>query len=290
MRFTYAESLCDPAMLPPLARAAEDAGYDSFLVPDSLIYAAESDTSYPYTPGGERSFLEDKPMLEPFTLIPWLAAATERLRFTVGVLKLAVRPPVLVAKQAASVAVMSGGRLRLGVGISPWPEDFVALGQPWNQRGARMDEMIQIVRGLLAGGWFEHHGRHFDVPKLKINPVPTEPVKILVGGHSEPALRRAARYGDGWIHAGGDPAELPRLLDRLGRLRAEFGRDGEPFELHVISPDGFTRDGVARLEDAGITDAIVGFRNPYTIEPDTQTLEDKIAALRSFSDYVMAKP
>lgn len=289
MRFTYAEALCDPAFLPPLARAAEAAGYDSFLVPDSLIYPAESDTKYPYTPGGERSFLEDKPMLEPFTLIPWLAAVTERIRFTVSVLKLAVRPPVLVAKQAASVAVMSGGRLRLGVGLSPWPEDFVAMGQPWERRGERMDEMIEIVRGLTGGGWFEHHGKHIDVPRLKINPVPDRPVPILVGGHSAPALRRAARLGDGWIHAGGDPAELPSLLDRLGELRAEYGRDTDPFEVHVISLDAFTVEGIERLEAAGVTDVIVGFRIPYTTEPDTQTLGDKIAALESFAEHVISK-
>ncbi|MBX7160222.1 MAG: TIGR03619 family F420-dependent LLM class oxidoreductase [Acidimicrobiia bacterium] len=289
MRFTYAEALCDPAFLPPLARAAEEAGYDSFLVPDSLIYPAESDTLYPYTPGGDRKFLEDKPMLEPFTLIPWLSAVTERITFTVSVLKLAVRPPVLVAKQAASVAVMSNGRLRLGVGLSPWPEDFVALDQPWEKRGARMNEMIEIVRGITAGGWFEYHGEHIDVPRLKINPVPDDPIPILVGGHSAPALRRAARLGDGWIHAGGDLGELPSLLDRLHELRAECGRDGDPFEVHAISLDAYTTDGIARLEEAGVTDVIVGFRVPYTTEPDVQTLDDKIAALRGYAENVIAR-
>jgi probable F420-dependent oxidoreductase len=209
MRFTYAETLCDPTFLAPLAQAAEAAGYDSFTVPDSLIYPAESDTRYPYTADGDRRFLEDKPMLEPFALVPWLAAVTERIRFTTFVLKAPVRPAVLLAKQAASVAVLSGNRLRLGVGLSPWPEDFAALGQPWPRRGARLDETIAVVRGLTAGGWFEHHGELIHVDRMKICPVPTRPIPILVGGHAEGALRRAATLGDGWCTAAATPPTCP---------------------------------------------------------------------------------
>jgi probable F420-dependent oxidoreductase len=289
MRFTYAETFCDPTFLAPLARAAEEAGYDSFSVPDSLIFPAQSDARYPYTADGDRHFLEDKPIIEPFALIPWLAATTERIRFTTFVLKAPVRPAVLLAKQAASVAVLSGNRLRLGVGISPWPEDFVALGQPWERRGARLDETIAIVRGLTAGGWFEHHGELIDVERMKLSPVPTEPIPILVGGHADRALRRAATLGDGWVHGGGDPADLPGLLDRLAQLRREAGRADEPFELHVISMDAFSVDGVRRLEDMGVTDVVVGFRYPYVREPDTETLQDKLDPLRRFAENVIAK-
>jgi probable F420-dependent oxidoreductase len=258
-------------------------------VPDSLIYPAASDARYPYTADGDRAFLEDKPIIEPFALIPWLAAATERIRFTTFVLKAPVRPAVLLAKQAASVAVLTGNRLRLGVGISPWPEDFVAMGQPWQRRGARLDETIEVVRGLTAGGWFEHHGELIDVERMKICPVPTEPIPILVGGHADRALRRAATLGDGWVHGGGDPAELPGLLDRLAELRREAGRAGDPFEIHVISMDAYNPDGVRRLEDMGVSDVVVGFRYPYVREPDTQTLDEKLAPLRRFADDVIAK-
>jgi probable F420-dependent oxidoreductase len=289
MRFTYAETFCDPTFLAPLAQAAEEAGFDSFSVPDSLIYPAASDARYPYTADGDRAFLEDKPIIEPFALIPWLAAATERIRFTTFVLKAPVRPAVLLAKQAASVAVLTGNRLRLGVGISPWPEDFLAMGQPWQRRGARLDETIEVVRGLTAGGWFEHHGELIDVERMKICPVPTEPIPILVGGHADRALRRAATLGDGWVHGGGDPAELPGLLDRLAELRREAGRAGDPFEIHVISMDAYNPDGVRRLEDMGVSDVVVGFRYPYVREPDTQTLDEKLAPLRRFADDVIAK-
>jgi probable F420-dependent oxidoreductase len=289
MRFTYAETFCDPTFLAPLAQAAEEVGFDSFSVPDSLIYPAASDARYPYTADGDREFLADKPIIEPFALIPWLAAVTERIRFTTFVLKAPVRPAVLLAKQAASVAVLSGNRLRLGVGISPWPEDFVAMGQPWERRGARLDETIAVVRGLTAGGWFEHHGDLIDVERMKICPVPTEPIPILVGGHADRALRRAATLGDGWVHGGGDPADLPGLLDRLSELRREAGRADERFEIHVISMDAYSPDGVRRLEDMGVTDVVVGFRYPYVREPDTQSLDDKLGPLRRFADDVIAK-
>src|SRR5215467_15652271 len=158
-----------------------------------------------------------------------------RLCFVTFVIKLSVRHSVLVAKQATSVAVLTGGRLVLGVGSSPWREDYEVLGVPWDGRGRRMDEGIEIIRGLAAGGYFEFRGTAYDVPPVKIAPVPDQPVPIWLGGHGEAALRRAARLGDGWLHGGGDLADLPGLLARLAELRREFGTEGRPFEVHVIS-------------------------------------------------------
>ncbi|MFX0577172.1 TIGR03619 family F420-dependent LLM class oxidoreductase [Nocardia nepalensis] len=288
MRFTYAETMTDPSYYVPLAQAAEAAGYTSMTIADSVAYPKESDATYPYTPDGSREFLEDKPFIEAFVLSAAIAAATTTLRLTPFVVKLPIRPPVLVAKQAASIAALSGNRFGFGVGISPWPDDFQIMGVPFEHRGARMDECIDIVRGLTAGGYFEFHGQYYDLPPIKISPVPTEPIPILIGGHSGPALRRAAQRGDGWMHAGGDPAELDRLLAKLDTLRAEYGTRKD-FEVHVISLDGFTVDGVKRLEDKGVTDVIVGFRYPYTTEPDTEALDTKIAHLSRFAEKVIAK-
>jgi probable F420-dependent oxidoreductase len=289
MRFSYAESMTDPAFYSPLARAAEDAGYDTFVVPDSIAYPRESDTTYPFNPDGSREFLEDKPFIEPFTLIPYLGAMTSRLRFVTFVVKLPIRHPVLVAKQAASVAVLTGNRFLFGVGTSPWPEDYELLDVPWARRGKRMDEAIDVIRGLTGGGYFEYHGEVFDVPAVKMAPTPSAPVPILIGGHGEAALRRAAVMGDGWMHGGGDPADLPRLLSRLAEFRSEAGRAQEPFETHVISMDAFTVDGVRRLEEKGVTDVVVGFRWPYVVGPDIEPLQSKIDNLRRFADTVIAK-
>jgi probable F420-dependent oxidoreductase len=288
MRFSYAESMCDPSQYLPLAVEAEQAGWDSFVVPDSICFPRDSDSTYPYTADGNRGFIEDKPFLEPFSLIPALAAVTQRLRFTTFVVKLPIRHPVLVAKQATSVAVLSNNRFGFGVGLSPWPEDFTVTGTDWHTRGRRMDEMIEIIRGLSAGGYFEYHGAHYDLPAVKLCPVPSQPIPILVGGHAEAALRRAARLGDGWMHAGGGQAsDLDGALAQLAALRRECGREREPFEIHVISLEAYGVDGVRRLEDRGVTDVIVGFRNAY--ETDTQTLQHKIDALRQYADNVIAK-
>ena len=288
MRFSYAESMTDPTYYLPLARAAEEAGYDSMVVPDSICYPEESDTRYPFNPDGTREFLEDKPFLEPFSLIPAMGAVTEHLRFITFVLKLPMRHPLVVAKQATSVAVLTGNRLALGVGTSPWPEDYQLCDVPWEGRGRRMDEAVDIVRGLSAGGYFEYHGEVYDLPSIKISPTPTEPLPILIGGHATPALRRAAR-SDGWLHGGGDPADLPGLLERLGQLREEEGTADKPFEVHVISVDAYTVDGIRRLEEQGVTDVIVGFRWPYSVGPDTEGLQTKIDNLRRFAEDVMAK-
>jgi len=289
VRFSYAESMTDPSSYIPLARAAEEAGYDSMVVPDSICYPRDSASVYPFNPDGTREFLEDKPFLEPFSLIPALGAVTQRLRFVTFVLKLSVRNPVLVAKQATSVAVLTGGRLSLGVGTSPWREDYDVLGVPWAGRGQRMDEEIAIIRGLAAGGYFEYHGTVFDVPPVKIAPVPARPIPLLIGGHGDAALRRAAETGDGWLHGGGDPADLPGLLARLAEFRRRAGTADQPFEVHVISLDAYTVAGVHRLAEQGVTDVIVGFRWPYVTGPDTEPLAEKISKLRRFADDVIGK-
>jgi probable F420-dependent oxidoreductase len=289
MRFTYAEAMTDPSYYVPLAQAAEAAGYDSITVADSLCYPKESDSVYPYTEDGSREFLEDKAFIEAFVLMAAMGSVTTRLRFTPFVLKLPVRPPVLVAKQASSLAFLTGNRLGLGVGVSPWKEDYDVCQVPWERRGKRMNEAIEIVRGLMGGDFFEFHGEVFDLEPVKICPVPTQPVPILVGGHSDAALRRAARLGDGWMHAGGDAEELDRLLDRLQELRVAEGTADGPFEVHVISMDAYDPDGIKRLEDKGVTDVIVGFRVPYHQGPDTEPLEDKIAHLERYAETVMPR-
>lgn len=289
MRFTYAEAMTSAHYYVPLAQAAEAAGYSSMTVADSLIYPAESDSRYPYTADGNREFLEGKEFIETMTLCAWIGASTTTLRLTPFVLKLPIRPPVLVAKQASSIAFLTGNRLGLGVGLSPWKEDYAVMGIPWEKRGKRFDECIDIVRGLTSGGEFEYHGDFYDIQPITQTPAPSEPVPILVGGHADAALRRAVTRGDGWMHGGGPHDELDTLLDRIQAIREEEGVLDRPFELHVISFDAYSVDGVKRLEDRGVTDVIVGFRDPYIKGPDTEPLEKKIHHLERFAEDVIAK-
>ena len=218
-----------------------------------------------------------------------MGAVTERIRFITFVLKLPMRHPLLVAKQATSVAVLTDNRLVLGVGTSPWPEDYQfcgrALGGPRTAhgRGGRhragpvCRRLLRVPRRGLrpAGGQ--------DDPDPDPNRSRSWSAATL-----RPALRRAAR-SDGWLHGGGDPADLPGLLERLAQMREEEGTADRDFEIHVISLDAYSVDGVRRLEEQGVTDVIVGFRWPYAVGPDTEPLQTKLDNLRRFADEVMAK-
>jgi probable F420-dependent oxidoreductase len=288
VRFTYSVGMPDPASYLPLAQAAEEAGWDTISVPDSICYPRDSSSKYPYTDTGGREFLENKRFIEPFSLVPAMAAVTQHIQFLVAVLKLPVRHPVLVAKQASSVAVLSGNRFKLGVGTSPWPDDYEICGVPWEGRGRRLDECIAIVRGLARGGWFEHHTDLYDLPAIKINPVPSSPMPILVGGHADVALRRAARVADGWISASADEAMLATTIERLRRYLAAEGRDAAAFEIHVRSPQAATADGVRRLRDLGVTDVGMRFQDTYSTDPDDQPLTDRLDALRRYADDVIS--
>jgi len=291
MRFAYAESMCEPILYPLLAQAAEECGFHSFLIPDSICYPQESDTKYPYTDDGDRTFLEDKPFIDPFVQATAMGAITEKIRFLPFVIKAPIRHPVLLAKQAMSTAVMTGDRLLFGLGLSPWPEDYAITGERWEKRGRRFDEMIEIIRGLMAGGYYSFQGEFYDIPAIKMSPVPSQRVPIFIGGHSEPALKRAARMSDGWVHAGAggrdDTEELTRMIQRLQKWRREYGREYEPFRIFALSPNAYDLDGLRRLEDLGVTDVGVGFRQPYEAGPDRQPLEEKLALMREYAETII---
>lgn len=290
MKFFAAIAMTDPAFIAPMARTAEDAGYDVIAVPDSIAYPRESDSTYPYSPDGTREFLEHKPLVEPLIAVATMAAVTDRIRFVTNVLKLPVRHPVIFSKEVTTLCVLSGERFSLGVGSSPWPDDYEMVDLPWARRGRRFDECIEIVRGLATGDYFEFHGEYYDFPAIKMNPTPSAPIPILIGGHGDANLKRAARIGDGWISAGMTFEQLATTVARLTELRAEYGRTDVPFEIHAITMESFTAGGVKRLEDLGVTHTIGGFSaaDPYSPAPDTEPLSAKLDALRAYADNVIA--
>jgi alkanesulfonate monooxygenase SsuD/methylene tetrahydromethanopterin reductase-like flavin-dependent oxidoreductase (luciferase family) len=288
MRFHCAEGLTNIANYLPLAQAAESLGYAGFTISDSLVYPKASGTQYSYTEDGGREFLENKPFIESFILATAIGVTTKTLEMTTNVVKLPVRPPLYSAKLAASIAALTGDRFNLGVGSSVWPEDYAVMGVDYAKRGKRLDECIEIVLGLCAGGYFEFHGEFYDLPPVKINPVPSKPLPILIGGHADPALRRAAHH-DGFMYAGGGPDQLAPLLDKINAYRAEAGTAGRPFRIFATEIGEVTLDTVKRMADLGVTDMPVVFRNIYAMEEDTQPLQDKIDDLARFADRVMGK-
>jgi probable F420-dependent oxidoreductase len=291
MKFLAGVAMADPRFYIPLAEAAEDAGYDSVSVPDSICYPQHASSRYPYNGDGTREFLENKPFIEPLIAIAAMGSATSKIEFHTSVLKLPIRHPVIFAKEVSSLAVMVGGRFKLGVGTSPWQEDYELVELPWEGRGDRFDECIGIVRGLCAGGYFGFAGRFYRFEPVKLNPVPAREVPILIGGHGEANLRRAARLGDGWISAGSTTDRLAGMLARLSALRAEYGRSNRPFEIHATTEDSFTPDGIRRLEEMGVTHTGGGFGrfDPYGIEADPESLQEKIDNLRRYSELVIGR-
>jgi len=282
MKFSYQIGMCEPDHYLPLARAAEEAGFHGLTIPDSICYPQEASSKYPYNKDGSREFLESVPFVESLIAVAAMAAVTQKIELATFVYKLAVRQAPVVAKQVQGIQVLSGNRFVFGVGISPWEEDFAVCDVPWDKRGKRLDEQIDIVRGLETGEFFSYRGEVHDMPANKMCPVPSRPTPILIGGHAEPALRRAARVGDGWMCAGADMAQLQAYITRIRQLREEYGTTDRPFRVYTTGQDAFTPDGIAKLEEIGVTDVVIGFRNVYEMEPD-KPLEEKIAMLQWYA-------
>ncbi len=286
MRFSYQVGMCDADHYLPLARAAEAAGYHGITVPDSICYPQQASSRYPYNADGSREFLEGEPFIESLIAVTAMAAVTSTIRFATFVYKLAIRQAAIVAKQVQGINVLSGNRFDFGVGISPWEEDFAVAQIPFQKRGQRLDEQIEMIRGLESGDYFGFRGELHDMPANKMNPVPTAPTPILIGGHSEPALRRAAR-NDGWMCAGADLAGLRSYLEKINRYREQSGDAGRPFKVFTTGQNAFTREGIEELEELGITDVVIGFRDVYQRQPD-QELPEKIAMLQWYAGEFIA--
>jgi len=289
MRFSYHPSMCNPSFFLDLGKAAEAAGFHAITFPDSICYPKECDSTYPYNDDGSRDFLDGVPFLEPFSLIPAIAAVTEKLEFSTSVYKLAPRQAVTTAKFVTTLGVMTNNRFHFGVGVSPWYEDFLATGERWEKRGKRMDEQIDILKGLMHGDYFTYKGEFYDIPELKLCPAPTKAVPILIGGHSKPALRRSAK-NDGWISAGLDLEATKYHIDQINEYRKEFGTMDHPnYQFHVSGADAYSPEGVKQLEALGATDITVAFRNTYEGGEDDRTLEGMIAEINWYAEEVIRK-
>ncbi|MEU6263390.1 TIGR03619 family F420-dependent LLM class oxidoreductase [Saccharopolyspora shandongensis] len=286
MKFTLSVAMSPLDQLTELARTAEECGFDSVALPDSLFYSEQVSAAYPYTPDGSRMWTAETPWADPLIAAAAMGAATSRLRFYTSVLKLGPRNPVLLARQLASVAVLTGDRFGLGIGLGWAPEEFEWCGAPYAKRGARVDEAIEVLRLILGGGMVEYHGEFFDFDRLQMSPAPASPVPIYVGGHTDAALRRAARVGDGWASAMMGIDDLRSTIGRLAELRAECGRAGEPFEIQAVCVDRFGADGYREQAEIGVTDAIVvpWMFDGHGFDAD---LSVKQASIAKFADEVI---
>ncbi|ANZ41048.1 LLM class F420-dependent oxidoreductase [Lentzea guizhouensis] len=282
MKFTVGIAMSPLDQLTELARCAEECGYASIALPDSLFFSEKVSADYPYTPDGSRMWNAETPWVDPFVAAAAMGAVTSRIGFYTQVLKLGSRNPLLLARQIGSVAHLTGNRFGLGIGLGWSPEEFEWCGVPYRNRGPRVDEMIDVLKLVLGGGMVEYHGDYFDFDRLQMSPAPTAPVPFYVGGHSPAALKRAARVGDGWTSAMIKFEDLKSVIAQLGDL----GALERPFEIQAVCVDRFGLDGYRQLEEIGVTDVIVLPWLFYGVGFDG-SLEAKKDGLRRFADEVL---
>jgi len=287
VRFCQSLMFVDPSQWRHLAPVAEAAGFDQISLSDHVFYPDKLDSSYPYTDSGRPLFPPETQWPDVWVTTGALAAVTERIRFSTHVYVLPVRNPFVVAKAVGTAAWLSGDRVLLGVGAGWMREEFIQLEQPFERRGARMEEQIEVLRTLWRGGMVEHHGEFYDFDRLEMAPVPSRPVPILIGGHSDAALRRAARVGDGWMGIYYDTEALKEIVGRLQGFRQECGTADRPFEIQASIVDRMpTPDVCAELAEVGVTCIITSAWMMQGLQ--FASLAENVRALEAFGEQYIA--
>lgn len=282
--FPQNEIGADPVVLRDWVQTAEALGYSHVLAFDHVLGAERSDREPPlWGPYSEADAFH-----EPLTLFAHFAACTTRLTLVTGVLVLPQRQTALVAKQAAEVAILSGGRLRLGVGVGWNPVEYEALGACFHDRGRRQEEQIAVLRALWGEGVVSIDGAHHRIDRAGIAPRPPQPIPIWLGGFADAALERAARIADGFIFSRspgreGGASRTAQLGQQLRRRVEDLGRDPGSFGLegrltHGMDQDA-TRDEIASLRAAGFDHAAVDVQRSGLADPRAH-----IAALERYAE------
>ncbi len=287
MQFCCSLAFQDPRHFKELARSAEACGWDYLVLSDHVVHPEKIRSPYPYTPDGAPRWDAPAPWVDPWVAIGTMSAVTERLRFVTGIYVLPMRNPFLVAKELGTAAILSGNRVTLGIGVGWMEEEFELLGQSFRRRGARCDEMIEVMRKLWQGGMVEHHGEFYDFDRLQMSPAVEAAIPIMSGGTSKPALRRVGRLTDGWISDLHSLEELREIVAEIRGYRAEFGREGAPLEIYAACNDAFGVDGCRQLEEVGVTHLLTMPWVFYGLDGDS--LEEKQEGLRRFGEDVIDK-
>lgn len=278
MKFYVSTAFLDTREAVEIAKAADDLGYHGMAIPDHVINLETLKTPYPYTKDGKRRWEAFTDWPDPWVLIGAVALVTSRLRFVTTVYLPAMRDPYSAAKAIGTAAVLASGRLELGIGVGWCREEFELLGQQFERRGKRTDEMLELMKALWSPGWTEFSGEFYNAPRLEMEPTPP-PIPIYVGGLSDIALRRAARH-DGWI---GDLITTDQALERVAfvrQLRAEKGLGMDDFEVITPLTDAFLPEHFERAAAGGITGIIT---MPWMFYSGADaSLDQKIDGMRRF--------
>jgi probable F420-dependent oxidoreductase len=251
MQFYVSSAFLDTKEIVEIAKAADDLGYDGMAIPDHVINLETLATPYPYTHDGERRWQPFTDWPDPWVLVGALAQVTQRLRFVTTVYIPAMRDPYSAAKSIGTAAYLADGRVELGVGVGWCAEEFELMGERFDRRGKRTDEMLDLLKVLWEPGWTEFDGEFYRTPRLEMTPTPP-PIPIYVGGLSDIALRRAARH-DGWIGDLIDTDTAIATAQRLLALRDENGLSEKDFTILTPLIDAVTIADYERAEQGGVT-------------------------------------
>lgn len=244
-----------------VARRAEALGFDTVWFFDHLFTPSDLGSKYPYSRDGSYALSADDPFFDPLGLFGVLAGALSKIKLASGVLIPAYRNPIVLAKALASIENFAPGRIVLGVGTGWMREEFEALGVGYERRGARLDEYIEALRAIWSGDPTGFDGEFYSWPRSGFLPVPTSPIPIIVGGHSDAAVRRAARLGDGWagITGQGQGAGLEAIAARVDFLHEQLeanGRSADRFHISYQSALWFSDHPNPKLPFTGPADEI----------------------------------
>jgi probable F420-dependent oxidoreductase len=286
MKFVLSTSFSSVAHLTRLAPVADSHGWFAMSFSDHVVNPETISTPYPYTEDGSRRWQPFTDWPDPWVMIGALATITETLRFTNNVFVLPMRSPFLVAKAISTAAIVSDYRVIPAIGVGWSADEFALMNADFRTRGKRTDEMLEIMRLLWTGELVEYHGKYYQFDALEMNPAPAEYIPIWIGGISDPAMRRAARLGDGWVTDLQSSEEIVDCISRIRDWRRECGREGAPFDIMATPSDAWDIDGYKRLQDAGVTHILTmpwPFYHGETDDPDK-----KIDAVKRYSDDVIS--
>lgn len=282
--FPQTEFNGDAAAVRDYAQTVEGLGYTHVVAYDHVLGAN------PDRPGGWRgAYTHADAFLEPLVMFSYMAAVTHKLEFCPGVLILPQRQTALVAKQAATLDVLSGGRLRLGVGLG-WNEvEYLALNEDFHTRGKRIEEQVEVLRRLWTEPLVVFEGRWHHIPDAGLNPMPIQrPIPLWFGGHADPVLQRAARLGDGWMPNHGTPEAAQPDLEKLDRYLAEAGRIRAGFGLEARVSFGEGRAEEWQAQVAGWAAAGFSHLSINTMHAGYTTPAEHLRAARTFAEAVGA--
>ena len=286
MKFWQAITWAETGQLLDIARCAEELGFHGLMSGDHAVYPESISPDYPYSDSGLPPMRPDDEYPDQTAIFAAMAAVTRTLRFTCGVYVLPLRNPHEVARAGATLAVLSDNRFILGIGVGWMKEEFDIYGVDFRQRGRITDEMVEVLHKLWSGEMVEHHGEHFNFPRVQLSPAPAVAPPIYVGGSSEVALRRAARIGSGYIGAGTLPADVGPLLQRLDTLRAEYGREHLPFEAMLGISAAPSLDLYRRLADEGL-ESTVAPPFQYALGKRRSTLDEKKRCMAAYAEGIV---